>query len=173
LPADVVATAALWKVFGTGATDAWLVGSNGVSLHWDGAAFARGDTGVGSSLFTVHASGGRYAAVGGLATGVIVELDGNDWLDVTPDPPPLSLSGVCLAGGEAGMAVGMLGTVYVRTGAGWTEEPTGFYLNESLHGAWIDGEGGLWAVGGRTASAPLIRGVLVHRGDPVAAGGLE
>ncbi len=64
LPADIPTGAAVWKIFGAGPSDAWLVGSNGVALHWDGAALTPGDTGVGSSLFTVHAAGGRYVAVG-------------------------------------------------------------------------------------------------------------
>src|SRR5690606_11494877 len=73
LPADIPTSAAIWKVFGTGSDDAWIVGSNGVSLHWDGSTFTPGGTGVGASLFTVHASEGRYVAVGGTASGFIVE----------------------------------------------------------------------------------------------------
>ncbi len=173
LPADVEATAAVWKVFGTAADDAWLVGSNGVALHWDGSALSPGDTGVGSSLFTVHARDGLYAAVGGFATGIIVEFDAGEWRNVTPDPPPAGLSGVALGGDGSGIAVGLFGGVYVRDGTTWQAEELGFGLNQNLHATWIDEEGGFWAVGGQTLSPPFTEGVLIHKGyDGVSTGGL-
>jgi hypothetical protein len=156
----------VWKVFGTGAGDAWLVGSNGVSLHWDGSALSPGDTGIGSSLFTVHArTDGRYAAVGGLATGIIVEYDGGAWTDVTPNPPPPGLSGVCLGQGGEGVAVGLYGAIYDRADDGWHEQPLDFAVDGNLHGAWIDPAGGRWAVGGQTFTLPLTDGVLIYQGD--------
>lgn len=172
LPTDVTTDAAVWKVFGRSADDAWLVGSNGVALHWDGSALVQGDTGVGSSLFTVHESGGLYAAVGGLATGIIVELSGGSWKNVTPEPPPMGLSGVTLGEDGTGIAVGLLGAVYVRDGQAWAPEDIGVPLLENLHGTWIDDEGGLWAVGGQTLAPPLTDGVLIHRGRAVPVGGL-
>src|SRR5690606_21175400 len=134
--------AAVWKVFGRAADDAWLVGSNAVALHWAGAALTQGDTGVGSSLFTAHEKDGLYAAVGGLATGIIVELSGGTWRDVTPQPPPMGLSGVTLGEGGTGIAAGLLGAVYVRDGGSWVLEDLGFPLLENLHGTWIDDENG-------------------------------
>lgn len=172
LPADVSSGAAIWKVFGTAADDAWFVGSNGVALHWDGSLLAPGDTGVGSSLFTVHASNGHYAAVGGLATGIIVEHDGSEWHDVTPQPPPMGLSGVSLGEGDEGVAVGMLGAVYIRDADGWSPADLGVGVRQNLHGSWIDDQGELWAVGGQTLTPPFTDGVLIHRGEPVSAGGL-
>lgn len=172
LPADVPGTAAVWKAYGSAADDLWLVGSSGVALHWDGTALTPGDTGVGSSLFTVHARDGLYAAVGGLATGIIVELQGGTWTNVTPDPPPMGLAGVALGEDGTGIAVGMAGTVYTRDGARWQPEALGIALRQNLHGTWIDDEGGLWAVGGQTLTAPLDEGVLLHRGTAVPTGGL-
>lgn len=172
VPADLVADAAVWKVFGRSADDAWLVGSNGVALHWNGSTLEPGDTGVGSSLFTVHEKDGLYAAVGGLATGIIVELEGDTWRHVTPEPPPMGLAGVTLGEDGTGIAVGFLGAVYVRSGQGWALEDIGVPLLENLHGSWIDDEGGLWAVGGQTLSPPLTDGVLIHRGRAVPVGGL-
>jgi hypothetical protein len=172
LPADVAANAAVWKVFGSSTDDAWLVGSNGVALHWDGSTLQPGNTGVGSSLFTVHASNGRYAAVGGSATGIIVEYEDGQWSNVTPDPPPPGLSGVVLGTDDFGVAVGTFGAVYTRSSAGWAEEDLGFNLGLSLHAAWIDEQGCVWAVGGQVYSPPYDDGLLIHRGPSIPSGGL-
>jgi photosystem II stability/assembly factor-like uncharacterized protein len=169
LPADVPDSAALWKVFGTSTDEAWLVGSNGVALHWDGTALTPGNTGVGASLFTVHESDGRYAAVGGTATGIIVEHDGTQWQNVTPEPAPMGLAGVTLDGDE-GIAVGLLGGVYTRDADGWALEDHDILVRQNLHGTWIDDQGGLWATGGQTLTPPFTDGVLIHRGKPIPSG---
>lgn len=171
VPADVAADAAIWKIYGLATDDAWAVGSNGVSLRWDGTAFTRGDTGVGTSLFTVHAYDGRYAAVGGSASGFIVEFDGSAWSNATPDPAPMGLSGVTLGPGGSGVAVGLFGVVYVREGGGWQpEDLDDAATRQNLHGSWIDDEGGLWVAGGQTLSPPFNDGILLHRGTAVPMG---
>ncbi|MBK7828235.1 hypothetical protein [Nannocystis sp.] len=172
LPADIAGSAAIWKLFGSARDDAWLVGSNGVALHWDGKRLGPGDTGVGSSLFTVHERDGKYAAVGGLATGIIVEYDGASWQTVTPDPPPMGLSGVTLGADGFGVAVGSYGGVYTRSDAGWAAAELGFTLAGNLHGSWIDEDGGVWAVGGQTFSPPFTDGTLIHRGAMISGNGL-
>ena len=172
LPAEIPGSAAIWKIYGTSASDAWLVGSNGVALRWDGKQLVRGDTGVGSSLFTVHAHDGHFAAVGGLASGIVVEYDGAKWQNVTPEPAPMGLSGVTLGADGFGIAVGSYGGVYTRSDAGWTEEPLGFTVGANLHGSWIDDRGGVWAVGGQTFSPPYNEGVLIHRGVAITGQGL-
>lgn len=171
LPGDVPDRAAVWKVYGRAADDAWLVGSSGVSLHWDGTELSPGDTGVGSSLFTVHANADRYAAVGGLANGIIVENEGGEWHNVTLDPAMPSLSGVCLGSGDSGFAVGSYGGVYARDASGWQMVDTGLDLDQNLHAVWLDPAGGVWAAGGQTFSPPLVDGVLIHRGEEIPTGG--
>lgn len=173
VPADVTSGAAIWKIYGTSPSDAWAVGSNGVALHWDGTAFSPGDTGVGSSLFTVHELEGRYAAVGGLASGIIVEREGDAWRNVTPDPAPMGLSGVTLGPGGTGVAVGFFGAVYVRDDAdGWQPGELGdASTRENLHGTFIDDEGGYWLAGGQTLSPPYSDGILLHYGALVPTGG--
>ncbi|MCB9702173.1 MAG: hypothetical protein H6711_09780 [Myxococcales bacterium] len=164
LPADVATSAAIWKIHGAAPDDAWLVGANGVALHWDGATLTQRDTGIGSSLFTVHAADGRVAAVGGSASGFIVELAGDQWNNVTPDPPPTGLAGVTLGDDGFGVAVGTFGAVYTRSMEGWAPAELGFTINQNFHGSWIDDAGGVWAVGGQTFSPPFTEGVLIHRG---------
>lgn len=166
LPAEVENTGALWKVHGVGVSDVWLVGSNGLSFHWDGSALTAGDTGVGSSLFTVFGNAERFAAVGGLVSGIIVENDGTGWVDVTPEPLPDGLSGVCLDEAGGGIAVGLYGGVYERTESGWEYQALGLGLTRNLHGVWVDPEGGVWAAGGNTFVPPVTDGVLIHRTAP-------
>jgi photosystem II stability/assembly factor-like uncharacterized protein len=155
----------VWKIFGRAADDAWLVGSRGVSLSWDGTALVRGDTGVGASLFTVHANSSRYVAVGGEASGIIVEHDGAAWHNLTPDPAPgASLAGIFVNADDSAFAAGNFGTVYERVGGSWRAVDTGLSLAQNLHAVWVDPEGGVWAVGGQTFSPALNEGVLIHRG---------
>lgn len=171
LPAEVASSASIWKVFGRSANDVWLVGSNGVSFYWDGTALSQKQTGVGSSLFTVHGNADRFVAVGGQVSGIIVEDAGSGWQSVT-DTAEYGVVGVMLGAGDSGYAVGQYGTVYARSAAGWALEETGLAIQQDLHGVWLDPDGGVWVAGGQTASFPLTDGVLVHKGDPIAAGGI-
>ncbi len=163
LPAEVATEGALWKVNGRSSNDLWIVGSNGLSFYWDGSSFQPGDTGVGSSLFTVAGNAERYVAVGGLVSGIILENQDGQWVDTTPDPLPDSLTGVSLDDSDGGIAVGFYGTVYERVAASWEPVDLGFFRSENLHGVWIDPEGGVWIAGGNTFGLPLIGGVLLHR----------
>jgi len=166
VPSSVQQGASIWKVFGLSATDAWFVGSNGVALHWDGAMLSTGETGIGSSLFTVHGGGERYVAVGGVASGVIVEYDGTAWTQATPEPEPMGLTGVHVRpDGRDGVVVGQFARVYLRVDGRWQIEDHGLLINDDLHGAWIDDEGGVWAVGGKTFTYPLTDGVMIYRGS--------
>jgi hypothetical protein len=164
-PPGLVDTDALWKVWGRDANDVWLVGSAGKTLHWDGSTFTVVNAGTGESLFTVHANGKRFVAVGGFGTGKIVESAGTtQWTNQSPADAP-SLIGVALTEADTGYAVGQYGAVFARTDAGvWAEERTGFTLNQSLHSVWVDPAGGVWAVGGEVLTIPLKDGVLLHRG---------
>lgn len=173
-PADLATRGAVWKVFGRSSDDVWFVGSNGVSLYWDGTELSEGNTGVQSSLFTVHAYGDTYAAVGGLASGIIIEKQGDgSWVDVTPDPPPFSLSGISLGPDGTGYAVGLYGAVFARDHTGWHEEVLGFAIQGNFHAVWIDPTGGVWAVGGQTSVAPLTDGVLTYLGDTIPSGDIQ
>jgi hypothetical protein len=119
------------------------------------------DSSTTRSLFTVHGTAERLAAVGGFGSGVILENDGNGWHDVTPPGIP-QLVGVRLTE-DGGCAVGSDGAVYQRLEAGWQREETGLALAESFHAVWVDGGGDVWAVGGQLGG-PLVDGVLVYRG---------
>jgi hypothetical protein len=177
-PADLAARDALWKVFGHGSDDVWLVGTGGKVLHWDGAALEPSFTGIAESLFTVHANAERFAAVGGFGSGLILERDLSApadaaWQNVSPAGAQ-ALVGVCLSA-DGGYAVGQFGYVAKRDSAGWSEEVTELPPdagNRSLHSVWVDPEGGVWAVGGQVVVEPLVDGWLLHKGAAVPSIGI-
>ena len=170
-PTELATTDVVWKVYGRGPNDVWLVGTAGLLVHWDGQAFTQAPRPTGESLFTVHASGDRFAAVGGFATGILIEHDGSAWAPASPSGSP-GLVGVCLTTDGGGFAVGQFGEVYRRRGSAWQAEEKGFYLDQTLHSVWIDPDGGVWAVGGDVLVFPLVRGVMLHKGEAIATGGL-
>lgn len=169
-PTELTETAALWKVAGRSANDVWMVGTNGVLVHWDGSTLTPGNAGTGESLFTVAAMPTLSVAVGGFGTGTLLENDGSGWKDV--GGPGLSpLVGVAVRD-ESAYAVGQFGATYMREAGAWHEEASAPQLQESLHAVWIDPEGGVWSVGGQISGLPLTHGVLLHKGVEPIPGGL-
>lgn len=162
-PADIAATGAIWKMSGRSADDAWMVGTNGKVVRWDGAVLTAMTTGTGESLFTVHATADRFVAVGGFGTGTILENEGSGWNDVSPPIAP-ALIGTYLSG-DAGYAVGQDGAVFERNRGGWSEVDLGVPIEQSFHSVWIDPSGGVWAVGGQVQTLPLIDGIMLYGGD--------
>ena len=173
-PTDLAATNALWKVYGQGPNNVLMVGTGGRTLHWDGTTLESSFTGIAESLFTVHASAERFAAVGGFGTGLLLERattaePSSAWTNASPAGAP-SLIGVCLTEPDGGYAVGEFGYVARRSAAGWRVEETGFEPElgiRSLHSVWVDSSGGVWAVGGQIRVPPLVDGVMLHRGARV------
>ncbi len=161
----------IYKVWGTAADDVWLVGTGGLLMHWDGSEMAVLPSGTTRTIFTVHALGDRVAAVGGLGTGVILEPDPatGEWQDVTPELIQ-QMIGIWLTE-SGGFAVGVYGEILRRDEDGWVKEDSGFALAESLHGVWVDPDGGVWAVGGNVLAYPLVQGILMHRGTSEVPGG--
>jgi hypothetical protein len=158
---------ALWKMYGRSAGDAWMVGTNGKVVRWDGVALTA-STVAGESLFTVHADANRFVAVGGFGTGKILENDGSGWHDASPSGAP-SFIGVCLSS-HGDYVVGQEGTVYQRSGSRWSAVKLGITLDEQLHSVWIDPSGGVWAVGGQVLTLPLTDGIVLHQGTQVPEG---
>lgn len=152
-----------FKVWGD-AEHLWIAGGDGLLLErgLDGS-FAVLETGVTQTLFTVHAEAGRVAAVGGASSGVLVGVEGEAVTDRTPEACPL-LQGVCLTP-RGGFATGFEGAVYERRGDAWRELDHGLDLDlESLHAAWVDPSGTLWAVGGNVLTPNLTNGAIVAYG---------
>jgi hypothetical protein len=163
-PTEVSAADAVWKMYGRSCTDAWMVGTAGLAIHWDGNAFSPVERVAGNSLFTVHANSERFVAVGGFSTEpTIVENADGTWVDVSPSGGDAPV-GVCLTE-EGGFASGFLGSMRTRSGGEWALEDTGIFLDQTLHSVWVDQDGGVWAAGGQVLIRPYDQGVLLHRAN--------
>ncbi len=165
LPSDIATSGTCWKVNGQSASDIWISGTNGLTLHWNGSALQRMDIPEAAadqvSLFSVGVNSKRAIAVGGAFSGVLFENDGSGWKSALPSGGPL-LSGVAVSEDDA-YAVGQGGTILHRSSSGkWsTDKPV---TGENLHAAFIDSAGDTWAVGGEFDSQPTKNGVLLHKG---------
>lgn len=168
-PTELSSTDTIWKLHGRSTDDVWLVGTNGLTIHYNGTGFENVPSGTTRSLFTVHGDSEVMVAVGGYGTGTVIENDGSGWVDVTA-PNMAQVVGVRLTDGD-GYAVGIDGAVYRRSANIWQPEATRVAVYEQFHAVWIDPDGGVWAVGGQTLSEPLIRGVLIYKGVTELPGG--
>ncbi|MSP24015.1 MAG: hypothetical protein EXR75_02400 [Myxococcales bacterium] len=169
VPAELSATATVFKVWGRAANDVWLVGTGGLVLHYDGAAYEARKTPTTRTLFTVHGDDQRTIAVGGFGTAVMLEEDGLGFTDVTPAAAP-QMTGVFAHGGSA-YAAGSLGSIMRRHDDGWRLEDTGIELHDDFHAVWIDPSGGVWCAGGQVAAFPLVRGMLLYKGETSISAG--
>ena len=160
------------KVDGTAADDVWIVGSNGLSIHYDGTSMNKiatdSEASTGSSpLLTVETRGPMPVAVGGAGNAILVEYDGSTWKDKSPAFQP-SLNGVCGIG-ETMWAVGQNGSRSQRLSDGsWSSDmdqgiPALTY--EDWHGCDVSTDGSVWSVGGKISSRPLTRGVIGYQGS--------
>ncbi|QSQ21355.1 vanadium-dependent haloperoxidase [Pyxidicoccus parkwayensis] len=159
-----------FKVWGTG-SDVYVVGARGVVLRSrGGGAFSVIPTGTTSRLFTVHGGGGVIVAVGGEGQGEILELDeaAGRFVSRAPQGCPL-MQGVSISADGTGWATGFRGEIYRRSEGKWAQADLDVTAQvESLHAAWTDPEGGVWAVGGNVLSGGLDAGALLHGGAEVA-----
>lgn len=160
----------LLKVWSDGAGAVWVVGGVGTVLRSvDGGEFEVIPTPTTATLFTIAGAGDHLSAVGGDGTtGVILDWNGTEWVDVTPAGIGL-LQGLDIDSNGDGVATGAGGVIAIRRNGAWSIDPTSAPLGiETLHAAFIDSSGGTWAVGGDVLSATLKRGTLLHRGGDVA-----
>ncbi|MEM1414934.1 MAG: vanadium-dependent haloperoxidase [Myxococcota bacterium] len=163
----------LFKVWGDPADGSVvIVGAGGTVLRGAprGGELTVEATAHDDNFFTVAGEGSAFAAVGGATNGVIYERGADGaWVDRSPFGVRL-LQGVFVAADGTGVASGAGGTILERAPDGtWDFVDPGLDLSmvQSLHAAWIDPEGGLWAVGGNVLSPELDRGILLHRGPGV------
>jgi hypothetical protein len=156
-----------FKVWGRAGDDLWIVGLGGKMLHRDAAGWRAIDTPSGRRLFTIHGNANLALAVGGFATGLVVEAAGTTVRDVTP-PGAKQLNGVWVERDGTVIAVGVEGTVMERRGSVW-RAPSGLPATlDDYHAVYVDPEGGVWAVGGFLVVEPQKNGMLLHYGEPIA-----
>ncbi len=155
------------KVWGTSASDVWVVGEEGVVLHGNAAdGFTTIATPGESQLFTVHGRGDRVVAVGSEGDGVVLEINGT--VSQSEVAGSQLLQGVWISDDNVLWTAGAQGQIYRESEEGLVLEDTGLEETiQSLHAVWVDDEGGVWAVGGNVLDA-LDEGVLLY-GHPTEA----
>ncbi|MEZ4338424.1 MAG: hypothetical protein R3B82_17520 [Sandaracinaceae bacterium] len=153
---------ALFKVWGSSATDVYAVGQIGVMIHYDGASWTEVRTGAADDLVAIWGTGpDDILAVGGRSNGVIAYFDGTEWHSrfVTPLP---GLNGVWMR--ERGVAHvaglrGFLGVYHADT-----DEVVEEVVDERLDFHALYGvDGRLHAVGGNLAVPSDATGVAWRR----------
>jgi hypothetical protein len=140
------------KVWGTASDDLYAVGESGTIWHRKGTTWSLETNPATSNLFTVYGcSATDVYVVGG---GDVLHSDGGGtWtkVDVTLGN---AVNGVtCDKSGEV-LIVGYGGLKQRFVDGAWVDDFTKAPYSD-LHGAWSDGHGGFWAVGGDFASSAM------------------
>ncbi|HVM96806.1 MAG TPA: hypothetical protein VMT89_10470, partial [Candidatus Acidoferrales bacterium] len=151
----------LYKVWGRGAGDVYAVGRNGMILHYDGMAWSIIPSNTTQPLFTVHGNDSLVAVSGGFAGGVILESQGDPFIDRAPVGSP-QMNGVFVPPDGQAVAAGIVGSLALRGADGWSLANTGLTTPLDFHSTWVDPDGGIWAVGGDLSS--LNNGMLAYGG---------
>ncbi len=87
---------AFFKVWGTSASNVYVVGQRGVVLHYDGSVWTEELVGASQDLIAVWGTGpDNIVAVGGRANGIVSIFDGTDWRTESLAPTP-GLNGIWL-----------------------------------------------------------------------------
>jgi hypothetical protein len=157
---------ALFKVWGTDASNVYAVGEKGTVWHFHQGSWTL-ETATppltAGTLFTVHGCGpSRMYAVGGQA---LLRGDGTTWTRETV--ANLSgANGVNCTGSD--VTVVGFGGLKLRNTSGNFEDQSFGEPYQDLHATWSDGAGNTWAVGGDWLTPPragVVRtGVLARHG---------
>jgi hypothetical protein len=157
---------AFFKVWGSSADDVYVVGEAGTVWHLSGGAWkSENPKAAHGTLLTVNGCGkGDVYAVGNRD---VLHSDGTSWTTV-----PLTLfndvNGVSCGSPGAVVLVGSGGSKQRLVAGAWQDD-FGTLPFSDLHGAWADGTGTYWAVGGNfvAPSAPNVsrQGVLARYGS--------
>jgi hypothetical protein len=153
----------LYKVWGRSATDVYAVGRRGTALHFDGESWSTVRSDTTSPFFTVHGNATQVVASGGFGSAVIAELSNGSFVNRAA-AGTFQMNGVFIPAGGDGVAVGNEVSMAFRTPQGWEVQDIGVDSASSLHAVWVDGRGGIWAVGGQL-TASLENGILIYLGD--------
>lgn len=153
----------LFKVWGRAANDVYAVGRLGTVLHFDGTGWSRAPSNSVRPLFTVHGNDSVVVAVGGFSDGVILELDGEQFVDRSAPGTP-QMNGVFVPPDNLAVAAGITGSLALRGDAGWDLPDTGLNTTRDFHSVWVDPDGGIWAVGG-DLTVDLVAGLVAYSGQ--------
>ncbi|MFO0757775.1 MAG: hypothetical protein U0359_14870 [Byssovorax sp.] len=145
--------ASINKIWGASPGDVYAVGEQATIWHLVGSSWQLEPAPEGTSnLFSVSGCSATdiYAAGGD----VLLHSDGKTWSRVTSFTIAGTADGVyCVGPGEV-LVVGFGGMKARLSGGEWHNDFKSRPYDADFHGAWADGEGALWALGGDFLSGP-------------------
>lgn len=141
-PLPTVSTT-LYKTWGSGAKDAWAVGTSGTLLHYDGAAWASVLSGSTNTLTEIHGTSASDAWAAG-NSGTVLHYDGRQWMPATLPSTTYSVSALFSFGANDTWA-GTYGAIWRWNGMTWTNTGTGL-PTETVYALWGASSSDLWAV---------------------------
>lgn len=148
---------AFFKVWGTAADHALVVGQNGVVLRWDGAVWTEELVGASADLIALWGTDKDHVAiVGGRGNAIVTTWDGARWR--TENLAPLSgLNGVWMRDRDVIHVVGTLGTVGELDFTTLAPRVRSLSQDLDFHAVYGDDQGRITAVGGsfRSVVAPF------------------
>lgn len=154
---------AIFKVWGTSASNVHAVGDNGVILHYDGSAWTQSASGTTEDLISLWGTGpDEIVAVGGRSNGVLARFDGTAWISATVPMTP-ALNGVWMDQSGTAILAGERGTV-LSVGKGAMEADivdTPARL-DVLHAAFGFDGAQRFSVGGTLQNPPPYTGVILE-----------
>jgi hypothetical protein len=143
-----------FSVWAASESDAWAVGSSGISYHFDGTSWTPVDAKTSQYLYSVWGtSAGDVWATGNMA--VTTRFDGNEWAVVQPERE-YEVRGSLTGNAAAGLwALATRNTVkgwgsqallHWADGS-WQERASFTQASDAPGGLWVTPEGELWGVG--------------------------
>jgi uncharacterized ubiquitin-like protein YukD len=135
-------------IWGTSATDIFVVGSSGTILHYGGTSWTM--TSVTGWLAGVWGSSSSNVFVAG-STGTILHYDGIDWTTMTSNTTE-DLAGIWGSSANEVFAVGGNGTILYYDGSGWSSMTSN--TSKDLSGIWGSSSTNIFAVG--------LEGTILH-----------
>ncbi|MEZ4225523.1 MAG: hypothetical protein R3B13_31515 [Polyangiaceae bacterium] len=155
---------ALFKVWGTSASNVYAVGQKGAVLHYDGSEWKEELAGASDDLIALWGTGPKdIVAVGGRAIGIASVWDGSSWKTESLAPLP-GLNGVWSRRPGVFHVVGVGGTLGVFDTASLSVREQSFDTELDVHGVFGTDSGRLNAVGGNFAGpVPPYQGIALER----------
>lgn len=143
MPEVVAPTADLRAIFGTPEGDAWIVGSGGEILAWQGLAWLPQASGTTADLNALWAANPCRVWAAGQG-GTLLQFDGSAWTSLTSGTPT-TLHGVWGSDAYDVWVVGDSGTLLHFDGQLWSTVTTG--TTRDLFAIWGTGHQNIWAAG--------------------------
>jgi len=156
---------AFFKVFGTSADNAYVVGQRGAVLHFDGETWSEELVGASDDLVSIWGTGpDNLVAVGGRANGIISIWNGSEWRTESLAPIP-GLNGIWMQEPGVVHAVGTFGTLLEIQLDGLEVTESSLATALDFHAVFSATGETLVAVGGNlTIPGATFEGIAFQRG---------